>query len=243
MRVAAVQYRPPKGAPDTARRELVSWANRAVDSGATLIVFPEMATAGYTWPDADAIRPHAEPAEGATAAALGAVARDAGAWIVVGFPERDGDALFNSALVLGPDGAVLGCYRKMLLFDPDLTWATPGHERQLYAMAGARLVPGICMDLNDDRFVSHLVSSRADIAAFCTNWLDEGHDVLPYWRWRLRAFGGSFIAANSWGEDGPLSFVGASCILGPGGVELARAPSSGDALLVADVPEGPDQPS
>ena len=42
-----------------------------------------------------------------------------------------------------------------------------------------RLGVGICMDLNDDRFISWVNSARINVLAFPTNWLQEDIDVLP----------------------------------------------------------------
>ena len=47
MKLAAVQYRPPKARPARARADLVRLAGAAVDAGAGLVVLPEMATCGY----------------------------------------------------------------------------------------------------------------------------------------------------------------------------------------------------
>ncbi|RME25269.1 MAG: carbon-nitrogen hydrolase family protein, partial [Deltaproteobacteria bacterium] len=92
MKLAAVQYRPPHGRPDRARRELARRVRAAIDAGARLVVLPEMATTGYVWPDAAALRPHAEPARGPTFEALRAEARTGGgAWVVCGFAEQADD--------------------------------------------------------------------------------------------------------------------------------------------------------
>jgi predicted amidohydrolase len=45
----------------------------------------------------------------------------------VGLAERDGKRLYNSALLLGPDG-IAGKYRKIHLDRKDSTWAAPGDE-------------------------------------------------------------------------------------------------------------------
>ncbi|TQV92881.1 nitrilase family protein (Nit3) [Cordyceps javanica] len=53
--------------------------------------------------------------------ALAAMARDNGVFLVGGsIPERDGDALYNTSLTFGPDGALLAAHRKVHLFDIDI---------------------------------------------------------------------------------------------------------------------------
>ena len=50
----------------------------------------------------------------ATRVRLGAVARDHGVHLVVGVVERDGGTLYCTALIFGPDGALLGKHRKLM---------------------------------------------------------------------------------------------------------------------------------
>lgn len=232
--LAAVQYRPPKGRPERARADLAGLAAEAGRRGARLIVFPELATTGYVWSGPGEIRPHCEPAEGPTLAALAPIAAACGAWIVVGFAELGREGLYNSALIIDDGGRLAGCYRKILLYQADATWARAGSERQRYASPLGHLVPGICMDINDYAFGLYLRTARPDVLAFCTNWVDEGEPVLPYWRQRLRGWRGWFVAANTWGVDRGTAFWGRSSIVAPGGQLVAQAPASGDAVLVIE---------
>lgn len=234
MKLAAVQYRPPKGRPARARRDLVRLASAAVEAGASLVVMPELATTGYVWPSAAAIRPHCEPAEGPTLAALAPVARY-GAWIVCGFAELGEDGqLFNSAMVIRPDGSLAACYRKVLLYELDRTWAQAGHQRVEVATALGRVAPAICMDLNDPRLLTWLAMIQPDVLAFCTNWVEEGEDVHAYWRYQLRAWGGWLVAANRWGEDEGVRFSGRSAIMAPSGQVVASAEVEGDSIVVVE---------
>lgn len=235
LTVAAVQYRPPKGDTPRARAQLGAWVQQALECGAQVVVCPEMATSGYVWPDAAALAPHAEPAQGPTLALLEPLARAYGAWVVCGYPEAGEDgALYNSALVIGPEGLVAS-YRKVLLYTADMTWARPGGRRLLVGTEHGVLAPGICMDINDDGFTTLLREHQPPICAFCTNWIEEGVDILPYWRWRLAGWRGLFIAADTWGLDGDTRFYGRSAILGPGGEVLALAGPEGDGVLLATV--------
>lgn len=232
MRLAAVQYQPPKAAPDVARAGLASYVRQAARAGAELIVCPEMTVSGYIWPDADAIRPHTEPADGPTAEILREAVRGTSAWVVAGIAERDGAQLYNSAVIVDAHG-LQACYRKVLLFDADRTWAAPGVERLLVRAPFGTFAPAICMDLNDVRFTRWLADARPDAVAFCTNWIDQGHDTLPYWRARLGGWRGWFVAANAWGADVGVRFSGRSTILDPDGRAVARASRTGDGVVLS----------
>ncbi len=232
-RLAAVQYRPPKGDPVAARAALAELVDHAGAQGADLIVLPEMATCGYVWSSPDALRPHAELGDGPTLAALAPLARHHRAWIVVGFPELAHDKLYNSALVIDHRGQLVDVYRKVRLYEADMTWAASGLRRPVYDTPFGRMTPGICMDLNDDGFALHLLRERPDVVAFCTNWVEQGQDILPYWVWRLAGWQGWFVAADSWGTDAHITFYGRSAILAPGGHPVAMAAAEGDGVLVA----------
>ena len=129
-------------------------------------------------------------------------------------PERAGPRLHNSALVLDDRGDLAFVYRKTLLFDADTTWASPGDSgyRSFRTRAGAFGV-GICMDLNDPRFLYWLWRSRLDALAFPTNWVDEGSPVWPYWSARVGGSGAVLVAANTYGTEDDWSFSGRSAIL------------------------------
>jgi len=238
MRVAVVQFKATKGDVSGSLERLVALSRDAA-AGADLVVLPEMAATGYCFPDREAVAAIAEPPDGPTARALGAVAREAGCWLVVGFPERDGEALYNSALVLDSDGCVAFVYRKTLLFETDLAWATPGDSGYpLLECAGQRFTVGICMDLNDDAFRDWLVEERPRVLAFPTNWIFEGEQIWPYWAWRMRDTGTALAAANSYGPDGDVEFTGESAVID--GLEvLGAAPKTGDGWFQVDIPAEP----
>ena len=239
MRVAAVQFKPPKGEGDEARQRLQALARQAA-VGADLVVLPEMAATGYVFDSPDAIRPVAEDPEGPTFQALAPIAREAGVWIVGGFPERAGAEFFNSAWIIDPTGTLKAVYRKTLLFDADVPWATPGDSgyMRIDTPAGAFGV-GICMDLNDDAFVDWVVGADLTAVAFPTNWLlqpEDGIDVWQYWAWRMRAANTTaLVAANTYGPEADIAFCGRSAIMRDWTV-MAHAPEAGDGIIRATLP-------
>jgi predicted amidohydrolase len=234
VKLAAVQFRPPKGRPDLARESLAARIREAGEGGVDLIVCPEMATTGYIWQSPEALEPHAEPARGPTLKMLSGLAREVHSWIVCGFAERSGDSYYNAALVVDPWGDLICCYRKVLLYSADMPWAQPGTERMTCETRFGRLAPAICMDLNDDGLIRFLKRSQSEVFAFCTNWVDEDSDVHSYWRWRLAGWQGWTVAANTWGEDEGTRFSGGSAIIAPSGAVVASAPKVGDRVIKVD---------
>jgi predicted amidohydrolase len=246
VKLAAIQFRPPKGKPELARSGLAELIGAAGEQGADLIVCPEMATTGYIWHSPADLAPLAEPARGPTLAMLSEKAREHRSWIVCGFAEdAGGGALYNSALVVDPFGDMVRCYRKVLLYDADLSWARPGQQRMSIGSDLGRIAPAICMDLNDDGLIRYLHRAGVDVLAFCTNWVDEGSAVHPYWIWRLTGWPGWLVAANTWGQDEDTLFSGCSAIIAPDKRVVAAAGYLGDEVLLVDteaLPEPIDLP-
>jgi predicted amidohydrolase len=258
MRVAAVQYRAERAPDDVSgallrsRARLFAAARSLLARGPVdLLVLPEMAASGYLFPSRDAVSRVAEPEDGPTARAAAALARAHRCHVVVGFPEQDGDHLFNSAAVLDGHGELVAVYRKRLLYRADQPWATAGGRPYPVVDTGSgRFTVGICMDLNDDAFTGWIRDSGVEAVAFPTNWVDEGEPAWPYWAWRLQGSRAALVAANRWGSEqadgvmvegptcadtGVTRFSGASCVLqwrgGSGGLRptvLAALPATGD---------------
>lgn len=253
MRVAAVQFKarpdrvvgPATGLGDLSQLLRGRWST---GESPDLIVCPEMALAGYHWTDAEAVRRVAEALDGPLVTALGGLAQALSSWVVCGFPEADRDRLFNSAVVLNPRGERVCTYRKTLLFEADEAWASPGDSGyQAIDTDVGRFGVGICMDLNDDRFLQWCAEADLDVIAFPTNWVQDEGSVWDYWRWRLYAgwpddldiaervaerarVDAVLVGANSYGPEGRYVLRGESAILSWRGIG-ATAPSSGDAVL------------
>ena len=148
-----MQFKPDKGRYKQSLSRLSVLLGEAA-SGADLVVCPEMALSGYLFAGPEAIAEVAEPARGPSFEALSPIARRERCWVVVGFPEVDGDRYFNSCLVINPAGELAFCYRKTLLYEADETWASPGDSGYRYFdTEWGRFASGICMDLNDDAFI------------------------------------------------------------------------------------------
>src|SRR5436190_4276669 len=123
MRVAVVQF-----AAGTDKRanlaRLGDLVAQAVASGATLVVGPEAAMHGFG-DGSEPLAPVAEPLDGAFVTGLTRCASRHGVTIVAGmFEPVEDDAAFayNTVVAVGPDGELIGRYRKQHLFDA-LGWS------------------------------------------------------------------------------------------------------------------------
>lgn len=110
FKVAMGQLAVEPGNPEGNLRRAEQMIHDAAEAGCRIIVLPECLDLG--WMDAS-MEQYAEPIPGARTERLMAAARHAGLFVVAGLTERDGDRLYNAAVLLGPDGTLLLSYRKI----------------------------------------------------------------------------------------------------------------------------------
>jgi deaminated glutathione amidase len=239
LTVAAVQIAPVAGALD--RDAVRANLERGVDAvrrcheatGATLLVLPESATTGYTTGLAkhDLFQLVSE-IPGPVTEPLQDVARDLGVTVVWGTYERgrDPDTLYNSAATIGPDGEVLGVYRKTHLYvvehEASGGWVTPGDDVSVVDTPGARVGTMICFDGDFPELGRVNALLGAEIVVRPSAFLRSA-DIWELTS-RARAYDNHcyVVACNAVGQDpGGAMYFGNSMVVGPTGEVLARATS------------------
>jgi predicted amidohydrolase len=206
---------------------------------ARLLILPEMYLTGYNI-GKEAVRELAEPAAGPSSERAVDIARKCGVALIYGYPERDGDAVYNACLLIDRDGRRLANYRKSHLFgelDRSMFDAGPG-DAVLAELDGTRLGMLICYDLEFPENARRLALSGVDFIAVPTA-LMHPYEFIARSMVPSRAYENQvFIAyANRCGRESELGYYGLSCIVGPDGNDLARA-GSGEELIVADLDFG-----
>lgn len=226
--LAVVQFKPRRGARNANLAKLVTLTQQALEAGAKVVVLPEMCATGYRFPNPEVVRPMSEPPRGPTFKAFQPLAKQFGAIIVVGFVEDFEGKLYNAALVINAEGKVQTLYRKRLLYIDDHTWANPGDlPYPVFNTPYGTATVGICMDMNDPRFHTHLRRTKPEIVCFPTNWVDEGDNPQRYWMAQLKGWNGYLLAADRYGEEDGVGFCGRSCVIRAGEV-LISGPPEGD---------------
>jgi len=233
MRVACVQFQPLRTAVTAnVDRMIAFWPD-----GCVLTVFPELATTGYLFLSPDEIRVYAEPADGPSLSRLIQAAAAKNAYAVVGFAEAKNGRIYNSAALVGPHG-VIDVYRKVHLFDRELSVFSPGREAwRVHDVGGLRVGMMICFDWLFPEAARALALAGAELIAHPSNL------VLPYCQDAMitRCLENRVYAAtaNRVGEetDGETSlhFTGKSQIVSPKGERLAQAGAEEDAVVVAEI--------
>lgn len=150
----------------------------AASQRAQLACFPETAILGWVNPEAHEL---ADPIPGKTTERLGELAVQHGVMICIGVCEKDGDDLYDAAVLIGSDGKLLARHRKTNvlseLMDPP------------YACGGADVIAAvdtplgrigmlICADTFKDELVQRIGAQSPDLLLVPYGWAAD-KDAWP----------------------------------------------------------------
>lgn len=211
VRLASVNYRPEgaEGGVENVRR-LAEFVRNSLTKPADLIVFGEGVTVvGSTKRYAEV----AEPAQGYTAQILGELAREKKTWVVAGIYEREGDFLYNTAILLDREGKLAGKYRKVMLPREEIERGlSPGDRLSVFETDFGKLGIMICYDVFFSEPAKALAMQGAEVVAMPI-W--GGNEVLA----KARSIEGRFTLVAS-GYDHP------TYVQDPYGERVASAPQN-----------------
>jgi predicted amidohydrolase len=250
--VAAGQFRCAVGDKDANLAKIEDMAADAAARGAQLVCFPELCTTGF---DAERLNELAERVPGPTVKRLADIASLHGLYVLSGMLEADPSSgrLRNACVLLGPDGALVGHYRKRCLYLGENAVIQPGERNALCDVGSCTLALAICYDYVFAQYIRELVDAGAELICHPTAWLTT--DVCEQWKYSpmaYRAMGMTralentvyFLSANLWGDYDPagsLRAIGQSAIIAPWG-EVLDEVRDGEGVAVAtldfDAPEG-----
>jgi N-carbamoylputrescine amidase len=206
------------------------------ERGARLVVLPELIVPGYRL-ERDYLATGAEPLGGPVTRAWQELAGRYDGYLAAGFCERDGDALYNSAVLVGPEGTALH-YRKLHLFAGEKAIFTPGDRGLPVTRTGAGVIGlCVCYDLRFVETVRILALQGAELICVPTAWLPgfdqqswDGDGYCPQARGALLQANLDQVhiaCASQVGAAGGLDFLGSSVVSDPYGA-VPLGPLSGD---------------
>jgi predicted amidohydrolase len=217
--VAVVQMQPVLGQMEENLVKMGEFIRRiATEQPVDLIIFPELATTGYE------VGPRfpqmAQRVPGPAVNIIAQRAAEYGVHVAFGLvtKEKVESILYNSAVLVGPDGEVIGQYQKVHLRGEERMAFRAGYpsgcpSRPTSAWSGLL----IGWDLAFPEAARSLVLEGAEVLAVLANW--EEPRTSEEWRTYLtaRAYENAVYvaAANRVGEEPSYTFFGQSSILGP----------------------------
>jgi len=244
FKVAAVQMLSFEGEPDRNLARMVGRINEAAAGGARLIVFPEASNNGYFFEDRADAHHKATPIPGPFTDALGQTARKHGVFVVSGLFERgEGDDVFNCAVLIGPDGTVVGKYQKNFFIKADKRWFVPGQTGfTTFETSLGHLGFFVCADGRIPESARCLALGGAEILVNPTNW---GAPDQYLYHVPTRAVENRCWVIGATKPRRPLSqpqemlaynrFTGCSFIMNPLGEVLAQAGPDEETIIYAEI--------
>ena len=224
--VAVAQVPSTPGALDRNLDKTVEHIGAAGDLGHDLVVFPECTLSGYMFDDPEQTRAAAIELTDPRLGRLVDACRTSGVLATVGLLERDGDRIYNAALLIGGDG-MIGHYRKQHL--PCLgadRFVQPGSDAtpRVFQTPIGRIGLMICFDLRFPESARVLALQGADIIAMPTAWPASADFLAGYFP-RVRAVENlvHLAVADRGDEENGMTFFGGSQIVAPNGDVLVRA--------------------
>lgn len=221
LRVAAVQLRSTRGIESNVDR-IVAQLRELGAEGVQVAVFPECAVTGYFEDEATAAT--AEQLRSAERR-IARACQEAGITAIVGTPYRDGEALYNSAIVIGPRGTVIERYHKVQLAEP---WPTPGDHLSVFPVEGVPCSIIICHDERYPELVRLPVLAGARVIFYLSHesGIRQERKVGPYRaQIQARAVENSVfvVHANAPANDDLSGSHGQSRIIDPDGTIMVEA--------------------
>ncbi len=217
--VAVAQMKPQLGEAEENLVKMSELISRiASQQRVDLIVFPELITSGYEL----GVR-FTELAQRIPGPAVNLIAQRAneyGVYIAFGMvtKEKVESVIYNSAIIVGPDGELLDIYNKIHLRGEERMAFREGFKMPVVDTEFGAVGMMIGYDLAFPEVARSLVLDGAEILCVLANWeaaaMDEWKTYL-----RARAYENAvfIVGANRVGEDVTVTFGGESMVVGPRG--------------------------
>lgn len=241
LRVALAQINTTVGDLAGNRAKILAYCQKARQSQADIVLFPEMAITGY--PPEDLL--FKEHFVRDNLKSLRAIVRQVrGITAVIGFADKTSGKIYNAAAVVG-SGKLLGVYHKHELpnygvFD-EKRYFMPGREVPLFSMGGIRLGLSICEDIWVDASAVNREYQRRKVQVI----FNISSSPFDFEKWerrkkmlirRARQTGAYVCYVNLVGGQDELVFDGGSAVINPQGQVVAAGKHFVEDLVIMDLP-------
>lgn len=230
-------------------RESLSHTLARIDEAAAfepdLVVLPEVTYPAYFLGSPQAYPCPDAPSPEEALAALSGVAVRHSLHLAAGLALDSADrGLTNAAVLIGPDGQLIGRYDKSFLWDFDRHWYAPGGRYPVFETELGRLGLLICADGRLPEIPRCLAVGGAQILVDLTAWVSWGRRVEELtnpqreYMMSVRALenGVWVVAASKVGvEADSIVYCGRSCVIDPHGRVLVGGAPDGEEMVVHDI--------
>jgi predicted amidohydrolase len=240
--IASVQMDIEIGNPKATLAKIAGWIDRAGEARADVVLFPELVlSAGYSL--GDKFYDVAETVPGPSTEALGRKAREHRLYVIAGIAERDATGtVYNSAVIVGRDGGLVGCYRKTHIFPATESFFAVGSKLSVYDLDFGRVAVPICYDLEYPEPARVLCLKGAELLlSMAAHWIGTGSVGTPanfittIYASRALENRVPVVLANRVGYDPGLDdrFIGLSRIVDADGMTVAAMTDDREGMITA----------
>jgi len=211
------------------------WIERAARDNADLVVFPECALTGFGVESRDEAVATAEAVPGPASESIAGVCARTGCYAIVGLIEREGQRLYNSAIIVGPEG-VVGRHRKAHLGPVGVdAYVDRGQALDVHRVCGACVGILICYECRFPEAARVLAMKGAQILVIAANH-PTGSEVNLRILSPARAVENRVyvLHCNRTGSERGFTYVGQSVFYDPDGMALAVA-STDECSIVTSI--------
>ena len=231
--IAAVQMRSSKDLEQNIKRTN-DFIERCANQGARIVVFPECSVTG-DFPDLVVQISSSRLADAEQR--IAAACKKHHVYAIVGSPWRENEKLFNSAIMISPEGRVIERYHKMQLAED---WPHPGDHLSAFKMDDVICTTMICHDERYPEIVRLPVLAGAQIVFYISHesGLKNEHKIGPY-RAQIQARavenGVWVVQANAPANEDMSGSHGQSRIINPDGNIVEEASIFGEDIIMATI--------
>jgi predicted amidohydrolase len=197
-RVAAVSMNGFLGEPERVLGQMAGWCERAAAEKADLVLFPELVIHGHCTPNTWDL---AEPVpDGPAVRRLVQLARHRRLFLCVGLSEKERDIVYNTQVLVGPDGYI-GKQRKLHLSRDEVLHYKGGRDINVLDAGKCKVGIVICYDNQFPEIARVLALRGADVllmphAARMKMWNDTAESMAAARRYSHWYFTGHAMRAR-----------------------------------------------
>jgi len=233
MKIGFIQFSPKLDDMDANIKKISIFADQFKE--ADLLVLPELCNSGYNFKSSEQAYDTSEEIEKSEFIdCLKSICKQYDLFIASGFNEREGKELYNTSVLIGPDGFI-GKYRKLHLFMNEKKYFKPGNVGlPVFDIGICKVGMLVCFDWMFPEVWRILAIKGADIICHPSNLVLPGlcQRAIPIHSLTNRVY---IITANRIGTEDDFTFTGLSTISNPKGEVLYQASEDKEEVKIVDI--------
>ncbi|MCS2607999.1 carbon-nitrogen hydrolase family protein [Halomonas dongshanensis] len=226
MIISYAQFSPIHGDPVKTIDLVAQKVSEAGRNNAKLIAFPECFLTGGSFDSRESLVAAAINVERGDLSPILEAAKAYDIYVVVGFYQKKGSDVFNSAALIGPEG-IVGIHHKMhlpFMIGDRFTDIPEDFQPSVYHTSIGKIGLAICYEIRFPEVFRALALAGAELIVLPAAW-PEAARLLPDIFSKVRAAENFtyFLSSNRNDLDDGMQFMGSSHLIGPDGTELINS--------------------